>query len=532
MEVAQVKLADRPSASLGYKTFLNRKTAELVFAFVEPIGGGAKDAAKILGEILQGAQYKYRINNIEVSSIIENEAELIDLAEPSQEIFIHNGIFSPTERGRDINKLQQWGNNLRGENGFDFLGKQIIRSIAAYRRDNEGFEKVAGASVPSPKALRVAHIVRSLKHEAELDLLKAVYGDMLIVIGITGPYQKRLNNFSPEAKPRDIALLVEKEFDLLTTIDQDEGIKNGQRVRKVFHKATLFLINDESSIKDEIRRFLELLFDICVHSPKIDERMMYEAYSSSLQSTCLSRQVGAAISDLNGELISVGWNDIPKFGGGLATDLQSQDNVALCKTKGFCNTGRKLSELTEKIFKRLSTKNGDDEPVLKKRVTSKKLHGLLLSAGLSELIEFSRAIHAEMEAILSAARNGKQGLRGGTIYVTTYPCENCAKHILATGISKIIYIEPYVKSRAKDFFPEFIADEFDGGQNKLTLHQFVGIAPASFSGLYKMRNERKNDEGNLIQHQGLPMPKTSVFLDSFTVYEQQIAKDVLAHEQE
>jgi len=412
------------------------------------------------------------------------------------------------------------------------LGKQVIRSIAAYRRNNEGFEKADDLSVPNPKPLRVAHIIRSLKHEAELDLLRAVYGDMLIVIGVTGPYNKRLSNHSPESKTRNDALLVEKEFDILTGIDQHEGIDNGQRVRKVFYQANLFLNNDETSIKTEIRKFLELLFDINVHSPKTDERMMYEAYSNSLRSTCLSRQVGAAISNANGELISVGWNDIPRFGGGLATDLNERENDALCKTKGFCNTGHKLSELTGKIYGCLSTKKGNEESVLKKNTSKEKLHSLLLDAGLSGLIEFSRAIHAEMEAILSAARNGKQGLRGATIYVTTYPCENCVKHILASGISQIIYIEPYVKSRAKDFFSEFIADEPEKDVPKLILSQFVGIAPLSFSQLYKMNGERKGRDGMLIKQRGLPMPKTSVFLDSFTIYEMQIAKDVLDHDQE
>jgi len=66
MGSTQAKLTDKPSPSLGYKTFQNRKTAELVFAFVEPIGGGAKDAAKILGDILESKQYKYIINPIEV----------------------------------------------------------------------------------------------------------------------------------------------------------------------------------------------------------------------------------------------------------------------------------------------------------------------------------------------------------------------------------------------------------------------------------------------------------------------------------
>jgi deoxycytidylate deaminase len=42
---------------------------------------------------------------------------------------------------------------------------------------------------------------------------------------------------------------------------------------------------------------------------------MFYARSAANNSSCLSRQVGASITDKNGNLISTGWNDVPKFGG-------------------------------------------------------------------------------------------------------------------------------------------------------------------------------------------------------------------------
>jgi len=44
---------------------------------------------------------------------------------------------------------------------------------------------------------------------------------------------------------------------------------------------------------------------------------MYLAYAASLRSGDLSRQVGAALIDANGDLLDVGCNDVPKYGGGL-----------------------------------------------------------------------------------------------------------------------------------------------------------------------------------------------------------------------
>ena len=59
--------------------------------------------------------------------------------------------------------------------------------------------------------------------------------------------------------------------------------------------------------------------------------------------------------------------------------------------------------------------------------------------------EFSRPVHAEMAAIIDSAARGV-AVDGQTMYVTTFPCHNCAKHIIAAGLQRVIYLEPYPKS--------------------------------------------------------------------------------------
>lgn len=46
-----------------------------------------------------------------------------------------------------------------------------------------------------------------------------------------------------------------------------------------------------------------------------------------------------------------------------------------------------------------------------------------------------RAIHSEVDAIVAAGCD----LHGATIYVTRYPCEACARVIIAAGISEVVY---------------------------------------------------------------------------------------------
>jgi len=57
-----------------------------------------------------------------------------------------------------------------------------------------------------------------------------------------------------------------------------------------------------------------------------------------------------------------------------------------------------------------------------------------------------RTIHAEMNAIIQAAKNGT-AIAGGTMYVTASPCWNCFKAIANAGIVRIVFGEFYRDER-------------------------------------------------------------------------------------
>jgi deoxycytidylate deaminase len=59
---------------------------------------------------------------------------------------------------------------------------------------------------------------------------------------------------------------------------------------------------------------------------------------------------------------------------------------------------------------------------------------------LMDLLEFARIIHAEMSAISDAARKGIP-IQDSTLYCTTFPCHICAKHIVASGVRRVVYLE-------------------------------------------------------------------------------------------
>jgi len=63
--------------------------------------------------------------------------------------------------------------------------------------------------------------------------------------------------------------------------------------------------------------------------------------------------------------------------------------------------------------------------------------------------EYCYAIHAEQNAIVQAARLGVS-IDGATLYCTHQPCVICAKLIVNSGITRVVYKEPYPDSLAID----------------------------------------------------------------------------------
>lgn len=110
-----------------------------------------------------------------------------------------------------------------------------------------------------------------------------------------------------------------------------------------------------------------------------------------------------------------------------------------------------------------------------------------------DLIEFGRIIHAEMSAICDAARNGSS-VRNSTLYCTTFPCHLCAKHIVASGITKVVYLEPYPKSYAQKLHSDSIAVDGSSDVGKVDFKPFIGISPFRYRDLFE-KGKRKDDLG-------------------------------------
>jgi deoxycytidylate deaminase len=130
----------------------------------------------------------------------------------------------------------------------------------------------------------------------------------------------------------------------------------------------------------------------------------------------------------------------------------------------------------------------------KRRARSNEKDGPLASAQLMDVTEYGRVVHAEMCAICDAARLGRS-VKSATLFCTTFPCHNCTKHILAAGIKRVVYIEPYPKSKAKELHQNEIEIEKES-PGLVSFMPFIGISPHRYRDIFQKTIKRKKSDGS------------------------------------
>jgi deoxycytidylate deaminase len=340
-----------------------------------------------------------------------------------------------------------------------------------------------------------AFLIHQLKHPDEVLWLRHIYGDAFHLIGLYSLPRAR-----KEYLKRTFAMSDDRAESLIKR-DEAEAEPWGQQLRDTFHLADVFIeIRDDASSTahayQQIERFLDLLFGRKIITPTRHEYAMYLAQAAALRSADLSRQVGAAILDDNGEILALGTNEVPAAGGGQYWGEEGKPDHRDFR-EGCDSNEVKKRESIEEILSNYDPKRWSEYTPEQKKEFIEKLG----STRVGNLIEFGRAVHAEMEAMLSAARRAVS-VKGTTLYTTTFPCHNCAKHIVGAGIKKVIYIEPYPKSLAGELhkdsigFPGEPPLEDQGAatatmlQSKVWFEPFVGVAPRRYSALFSSMSEQ------------------------------------------
>jgi cytidine deaminase len=480
-----MNVANRQSSSLDYP--------ELIIGIAGPIGVDMDLIARSLQTALDGVDYS--------SALIKLTKEMERYPITGAELVADVGQWNGSDTFNTYMRKMSAANALRKQ----YEDPAILARIAidAIRQDRatatHSTDKVRGSH---------AYIIRQLKRPEEVALLRKVYGRQFVLASAYAPEAQRRDLLRERLK-RELSTTI-KEIEIGYRADQlidrdasEDEEALGQQLRETFHLADVFIHGlNKSEMDSKIDRFVAALFGRNDIAPSKDEYGMYAAKSASLRSSDLSRQVGAAIFSADGELITQGCNEVPKAFGGTYWDLESPDHRDI--KKGYDPNERNKRELLRDLVERLRKRKflgldllgvGNDSQIVDALIAKAKgavPSGPLVGSKIMDVTEYGRVVHAEMLAVCDAARLGKS-IKNATLYCTTFPCHNCTKHLLASGIKRVVYMEPYPKSKAKDLHPDEIEIEAEV-PGKVAFVPFMGISPFRYRDLFQ-KGRRKGDDG-------------------------------------
>lgn len=404
------------------------------------------------------------------------------------------------------NKYMSVGNDLR---------KRILKgdaaallAVMAIREDRKKCR--ADENTPWP---RHAYIIRSLKHLDEVRALREIYRSSFLLLGVYSRRDQRVQQLAriiADSRYSLSSVDYRESAEGLVNRDEKESDPFGQNVRNTFPEADFFVdVDDGPGMSSAVSRFVHLLFGDNRFTPTHDEQGMFFAKGASLRSSSLSRQVGAAITKERGEVLAVGTNEVPRGGGGTYWDGDEPDGRDVARGYDVSdqfkrNTlGEVLKCLQEAGWFGENHRHRDVDALLRAALDEKWRDGEtekappLRHARIMDIIEYGRTVHAEMTAITDAARLGVS-VADARLYTTTFPCHDCARHIVAAGIREVVYVEPYAKSLAVELYPDSVAVEHPATGSQVPFVPFIGVAPRRYAEWFAMHGERKGARGDVL----------------------------------
>lgn len=354
---------------------------------------------------------------------------------------------SHTENKMMATELQQWDNNIRMYNSI--------------QEKETTYEKA-----PSCLAHKINQIIKMMR---EVD--KREERPTLVVIdALRNPFEvlyfrERYSSFYLMSVNTTERIRMEKLFqkgyrkDEVEKLDKGEGVKKdlslgfqGIDIDKCIELSDIHLTHDGTAddknrnLINQIFTYIALILHPGLVPPSPLERIMQIAYTAKLNSGCLSRQVGAAVTNEYFSVMSIGWNTSAE--GQTPCTLRSlYDLYSKEDEDAYSNYEKGDKDFTDYIK---DLKEAYDQ----RGATASNLIGLPLPFCFKDIHNtvrkeqehnqvHTRSLHAEENAFLQLAKYGTIGIKGGKLFTTASCCELCAKKAYQLGIKEIYYIDTY-----------------------------------------------------------------------------------------
>lgn len=341
---------------------------------------------------------------------------------------------------RLVNNIRQFGapfsqHKKQAHDTYIYLVAETINKIIKSIRDNNKENK---------GQIRV--VIDSLRNSLEIRFFKERYS-AFYTMAVNAMDASIKSNLLTHYKSESIVEEILK-------IDKDEYKgKDGkfyvQDVANCIQKSDVHLNNSLADNKTDSRispkliyssllKYVALILHPGIISPTPEERCMQFAYTAKYNSGCISRQVGALVTDQFYSIKGVGWNNTP-------------ENQVPCQLR---NIEDLIKGSDKKAFSEYEKEDADfrRQLVKEKIPTQTQLDGRNCSFCFKDIQNkledeknqvHTRSLHAEENAMLQIVKYGGGSLMGGILFSTASPCELCSKKAYQLGISKIYYIDPY-----------------------------------------------------------------------------------------
>lgn len=401
--------------------------------------------------------------------------------------------------------LQTIGDNLRisgKPSGKSFSGKHM----AILARRANGFIK-AFRSRNRKTGQKTLLCIDAIRNPYEATYFQDRYNAFYLV-AINTDNEERRRRLSEEwgLNDKQISNLDKKEYpklkgnDVFTRIDIGACCELGD-----IHINNPKEGADKYFLTEQLVKYVTLMKHPGLITPSAIERCMQIAYNAKLNSGCLSRQVGAVITDASFSIKAVGWNSTP-------------EHQVPCNLR---NLIQYFNNLDENSFSSFEIKDKDFRKTLKSKYDSlvnfakhnddgyetknapydivKALKGRHYPYCFKDEYQKSnqvhtRSLHAEENAFLQLAKNGGEGIKGGNLFTTASSCVLCSKKAYHLGIKNIYYIIPYPDIAQSHIISFGKPDNEHNPENIL----FSGAIGRAYTSLYTQRIAFKDELEHLV----------------------------------
>ncbi|MGE0082971.1 MAG: hypothetical protein AB7S75_00980 [Desulfococcaceae bacterium] len=345
-----------------------------------------------------------------------------------------------------IKIYQKIGDNIR-KNGIALPKEDInVEHIYAIAQRINVIIKILRKYNKS-KMIKDYFVIDTFRNPFEVFFFKERYSAFYL-ISINAPNEDRIDRLS---KKYDFPLstieeIDEKEYSMADPLTDISSFVS-QNISSCIQHADIHVNNNGkfgnqnfNHLKNQLITFVSLIQHPGLITPSRHEKLMQIAFTAKLNSGCLSRQVGAVVTNEYRTIKAIGWNSSPDDQ--VPCTLRNLNDLI----SNVDDTAYSYYEKTDIEFRNVAEKYFDKYPNIDE-LDGRSIYYCFkdlqnVKEGKKNQVH-NRSLHAEENAFLQLAKYGSEGIKSGVLYTTASPCDACSRKAYQLGISQIVYIDPY-----------------------------------------------------------------------------------------